>query len=155
MTTNSCHERITVSQVEMRQNRLYASQTWVLPHKTILARDYNSGVVSMPRLLFPQAYSFNQQGKDCFLIGDGHHRTADALLRGLSLDLDLVGDLGNVSDLLTNLPDKFAIRFATYGFEGIWPFRHYIGKYKRTLDLLNNADPNTHRGVLSKLTYSK
>lgn len=122
---------IIISEKSLKENKLFASQEWVNPKKIELARRYNDGENMKPKLEFPLIYTFELNGQECGLVGDGHHRAADALIRGKELRLEIGGNLGSVAGDLVQNPTVFAQRFASYGFDGIFPFGKYIEFYRK------------------------
>ncbi len=127
---------IEISPQLFEEGKLFASQNWVLKPKIPIARSSNMGTYDR-HLPMPLVYPFMRDTKMCFLIGDGHHRAADALLHGLALRAEQDDYLGMIPDEILTNPRLAERKFAKYGITGIWPFAEYLKSFEAELKKLS------------------
>lgn len=107
---------------------LYASQMWIDIKKVEKSKRYVIGDAG--KLGLPLLYLLYVENQPKLLVGDGHHRTAEALLSNIKLLCEIDEYLGNVDLDIVNNKRKAEIRFARYGIQGIWPFTEFVDAYK-------------------------
>lgn len=112
------------------EGRLFASQDWVKKGDIKKATNYVRGVAdTYGQNQKPLVYKFTtENGRDCFLVGDSHHRVGIGLLEGIPVTAEIDADLGVVSDELLNDPRSAARKFAVLGIDGIWPYQTFLKK---------------------------
>lgn len=73
----------------LNRGRLYTTQNWVSMDKLAGAINGQPDFTEEP----PSGWIFtNKRGQECYVIGDGNHRTALAILRGESIPLRIIGE---------------------------------------------------------------
>lgn len=127
MNRTHTKEYVTLTSAELPN--VFASQPWVNDKDMSRAYQYNSGHSHYKSQEHPTLYRFNNQAVTAVLIGDGHHRVADAFIRHLPIRLEVDVDFGEIDPRLLTNPGLAAQRFAKYGIEGIWPFATFMEKF--------------------------
>jgi hypothetical protein len=129
---------------------LYASQDWIKPWKIIKAQQYNTGDTAIYHNPIPLVYLAKVDGRIIFVVGDGHHRTADAIINGLPIVAELDNETFNLTEEDLGNPLKAQIKCAKYGIEGIWPFSDFI-------DAFGTVEPQTKEEskVAHKIDYNR
>ena len=120
--------QIPITMDMVKDGTLFSSQDWVEGHKVSKAVAYNNGN-STYKSLHPSAYVFHYHGRECYLIGDGHHRISDALDRGIPISATTDINLGEIDDDLMRNKNKIQQRFAIFGIETIMPFQYFLNKF--------------------------
>ncbi len=118
--------------------RLFASQKWAKTGDVEKAVALMKGKI--PDYRRPDesvAYSFlNQEGQECILVGNGHHRTAIGIVEGRPYEITIGGELGVLPNELLYNPHLAMQKLAVLGVEGVFPFREFMQEFvKKKTDL--------------------
>lgn len=116
---------------------LYASQMWIKEEDISKASRFNEGHVvrSYPR--FPLVYWANLNNRIIFIVGDGHHRIADALVSGVPIMAEIDLELKDLTQDLIDNQRKAEIKYGVYGLFGIWRFEEFLNLYKEKIKELS------------------
>lgn len=112
------------------EGRLFASQDWAKKGDIKKATNYVRGVADTygPNQK-PLVYKFaTEDGKECYLVGDAHHRIGIGLAEGVPITAEIDADLGMISKELLNDPGMAARKFGVLGIDGIWPYQVFMKK---------------------------
>jgi hypothetical protein len=109
---------------------LYSTQPWIKEADIKKAQEFNDGVQSYYYPRFPLVYWALLNNRLIFLVGDGHHRIADSILKGVPIKAEIDLELKDLTTEIINDPNKAQIKYAKYGLYGIWTFQHFIDRYK-------------------------
>lgn len=120
----------TVNAKAYGDGKLFASQDWVKPEDVAKAKKYvagENGYGESQRIL---GFKFiDKNGRECFLIGDGHHRAAAAIVEGRDLEYEIDADLGILPEEILKDPKLAAQKLAILGVKGLWPFQAFMRKF--------------------------
>lgn len=116
---------------------LYASQMWIREGDILKAAKFNEGhlIKSYPR--FPLVYWAKLNDRVVFIVGDGHHRIADALISGVPIMAEIDLELKDLTEELIKDPRSAEIKYGVYGLFGIWRYQEFLNLYKEKLTELS------------------
>lgn len=121
---------ISITSEMYLEGRLYSSQIWATKDEAKRAKKliaYGENTYGNPN---PIVYTFqDEEGRDCILVGDGHHRVGYAIVEGIPLTAEVDAKLGVIEQEMLQNPKKTAQRFAVLGIEGIYPFKSFMNSF--------------------------
>lgn len=115
---------------------LYATQDWVRDSDIVRAARFNEGHQTPDYPRFPMVYWATLNGRIIFIVGDGHHRIADAIINGVPIRAEVDVELPEMSMERLTTPRLAQIKYAKFGLYGIWPFSNFLQRYIERRDLL-------------------
>lgn len=123
--------KLPVTATMFLEGRLYASQNWAKASGVKRAKDFVSGMANIYKPSEPVvAYAFqDEEGRECILMGDGHHRVGESLIEGKKIEAEIDAKLGILGKDLLEDPKKAAQAFGVIGIEGIWPFKTFMSRF--------------------------
>lgn len=113
------------------EGRLYATQPWATEPEKRRAINFLAGNNRLYSAKEgPMGYRFrDREGRECILIGDGHHRTGESIVEGKGIGVEIDADLGVLTPEILVNPHLAAQKLAVLGLEGIWPFQTFMDEF--------------------------